>query len=104
LRGFRSARLQFTDWAKDILRRADVAARRFNPDVRIRLARVGGVVQATFTDEPAADDLAVALDGGVTVYAEAGLEGLVDVEEPHDRIVLKPAGAPWNDRSGHDGS
>jgi hypothetical protein len=96
--------LQFTDWAKDILRRADVAARRFNPDVRIRLARVGGVVQATFTDEPAADDLAVALDGGVTVYAEAGLEGLVDVEEPHDRIVLKPAGAPWNDRSGHDGS
>ncbi len=94
--------LQFTDWAKDILRRSDVAARRFNPDVRIRLARVSGVVQATFTDEPGPDDVAIAIDGGVTVYAEAGLEGLVDIEEPHDRVVLKPPGSPWNDRSAHD--
>ena len=92
--------LELTDWAKDILRRSDAAARRFNPDARVRLARVAGVVQATLTDAPGAEDQVVDLDG-VTIYAEAGLTGLVDIEEPHDRVVLKPAGSPWNDRSQH---
>jgi hypothetical protein len=92
--------LELTDWAKDILSRSDAAARRFNPDARVRLARVAGVVQATLTDEPGADDQMIDIDG-VTVYAEAGLTGLVDIEEPHDRVVLKPAGSPWNDRSQH---
>jgi hypothetical protein len=93
--------IQFTDWAKDILRRSNSAALRFNPDVRIRLAPVGGVVQATFTDRPAPDDAAVALDAGVTIYVQAGLEGLVDIEEPHDRVVLRPLGSPWNERGEH---
>jgi hypothetical protein len=92
--------IELTDWAKDILRRSDAAARRFNPDARVRLARVGGVVQATLTDAPAADDQVVDL-GDAQVYVEAGLEGLVDIEEPHDRVVLRPAGSPWNDRSAH---
>ena len=92
--------LELTDWAKDILRRSDTAARRFNPDARVRLARVAGAVQATLTDEPAPDDQVIELDG-VTIFAEAGLAGLVDIEEPHDRVVLKPAGSPWNDRSQH---
>lgn len=92
--------LELTDWAKDILRRSDTAARRFNPDARVRLARVAGVVQATLTDAPAADDQELPLDD-VTIYAEAGLSGLVDIEEPHDRVVLKPAGSRWNDRSQH---
>jgi len=92
--------LELTDWAKDILRRSDTAARRFNPDARVRLARMAGVVQATLTDAPGADDQVVDVDG-VTIYAEAGLSGLVDIEEPHDRVVLKPAGSPWNDRSQH---
>jgi hypothetical protein len=92
--------LELTDWAKDILRRSNAAARRFNPDARVRLARVGGVVQATLTDQPLDDDQRVSFDD-VTIYAEAGLEGLVDIEEPHDRVVLKPAGSPWNDRSAH---
>ena len=92
--------LELTDWAKDILRRSDVAARRFNPDARVRLARVGGEVQATLTDAPSADDQIIDLDG-VTIYAEIGLAGLVDIEEPHDRVVLKAAGSRWNDRSQH---
>lgn len=94
--------IEFTDWAKDILRRSDAAARRFNPDARIRIARVGGVVQAVLTDEPSSGDAMVEIeDGGVTVYVEAGLEGQVDIEEPHDRVVLKPLGSPWNDRAEH---
>ena len=93
--------LEFSDWARDILRRSDAAARRFNPDARVRLARIGGVVQATLTDSPDPGDQVLSVGEGVTVYAEAGLDGLVDIEEPHDRVVLKPAGSPWNDRSSH---
>jgi hypothetical protein len=94
--------IEFTDWAKDILGRSQAAARRFNPDAKIRLAHLGGQVQAQLTDRPADDDQVFDLDG-VTVYVESGLEGLVDIEEPHDRPVLKPLGAPWNDRGAHGG-
>ena len=31
--------------------------------------------------------------GDMTLYVERGLEGLVDVEEPHDRLVLRPIGS-----------
>jgi hypothetical protein len=92
--------LELSEWAKDILRRSHEAARRFNPEARIRLARVGGVVQATLTDAPAADDQQVDVDG-VTVFVQAGLEGLVDIEEPHDRVVLRPLGSVPNDRGAH---
>jgi hypothetical protein len=92
--------IEFTDWARDILTRSQEAAWRFNPDARIRLARMGGIVQAALTEEPGPDDRPVRL-GDVTVYVEAGLEGLVDVEEPHDRIVLKPPGSSPNPRNEH---
>lgn len=84
--------IEFTDWAKDILERAQSAARRFDPDARIRLARVGGTIQATLTDAPAADDREVEV-GEMILFVETGLEGLVDVEEPHDRLVLRPSGS-----------
>jgi hypothetical protein len=32
---------------------------------------------------------------------QAGLEGLIDIEEPHDRVVHRPAGSTPNDRSAH---
>jgi hypothetical protein len=92
--------LELTDWARDILTRSDAAARRFNPDARIRLARQHGSVQATLTDEPLSDDQTLTFDG-VTIFVEPGLEGLIDIEEPHDRVVLKSPGSPWNDRSAH---
>jgi hypothetical protein len=92
--------IEFTDWAKDILERAQRAAARFDPDVRIRLARVSGSIQATLTDSPAADDLEVEA-GAMRLLVERGLEGLVDVEEPHDRLVLRPAGSTPNVRGEH---
>ncbi len=73
--------VEFTDWAKDILGRAQQASRRFDPEARLRLARLEV--------------------GPVTMFVEAGLEGLVDVEEPHDRLVLRPAGSTPNARAEH---
>lgn len=93
-------RIEFTDWAREILEKSDQAARRFNPDAKIRLARVGGAVQAVLTDEPETDDERVEV-GPATIYVQAGLQGLVDVEEPHDRLVLKPKGSPPNARGEH---
>jgi hypothetical protein len=92
--------IELTAWARDILTKSHAAATRFNPDAKIRLARTAGTVQAVLTDDPAADDEVIDVDG-VALYVEAGLEGMVDIEEPHDRLVLKPLGSPPNDRSGH---
>jgi hypothetical protein len=92
--------VEFTDWARDILSRSQQAARRFNPDAVIRLARTGAGVQAVLAEGPEPGDQPEKVDG-VTVYVESGLEGLVDVEEPHDRLVLRPAGSPPNVRGEH---
>ena len=92
--------IEFTDWARDILQRSQEAARRFNPEARIRLARTPAGVQALLTDSPRTDDVEVEA-GAMTLYVERGLEGLVDVEEPHDRLVLRPLGSQPNDRGAH---
>ena len=92
--------IELTDWARDILTKSHQAATRFNPQAKIRLARVGGSVQAVLTDRPDAKDQVVDV-AGHPVYVEAGLEGLVDVEEPHDRLVLRPIGSAPNDRGEH---
>jgi hypothetical protein len=92
--------IELTDWAREILAKSNAAATRFNPDAKIRLAQVGGSVQAQLTDTPADDDQQVGLEGFV-LFVEAGLEGLVDVEEPHDRLVLKPPGSTPNQRESH---
>jgi len=92
--------IEFTEWATEILQKSDQAARRFNPDARVRLARVGGVVQAGLTDSPDPADEEIRI-GPATIYVESGLEGLVDIEEPHDRLVLKPKGSPPNARGSH---
>ena len=89
--------LEFTDWAKDILRRADEAARRLNPDARVRLASAPQGLEAVLADGPQPDDQEVALDGAV-IYVQQGLAGLIDIEEPHDRIVLRERGAAPNRR------
>jgi hypothetical protein len=92
--------IEVTDWARDILTRSQQAARRFNPSATIRLARIGGTVQAVLAEAPEPGDQPIDL-GGVTVHVEEGLQGLVDVEEPHDRLVLKPAGSTPNLRQEH---
>jgi len=93
--------LEFTDWAKEILQRADAGARRLNPDARVRLVRSGGSMQAVLSDTPDADDVIVPI-GNAEIFVERNLEGLVDIEEPHDRIVLRPAGSQPNIREKHE--
>jgi hypothetical protein len=81
--------IAFTDWATDILRRTHEAARRFNPEATVRLHRTDGAVAFDLTDErPEADEL-VRGDGFELLVAD-GLEGTVDVVEPHDRLILRP--------------
>lgn len=89
--------LGFTDWAVEILSKADAAARRFNPDARVRVVRDDGGVRFELVDEADATDVVIDHPSGFTIYAQAGLEGTVDVVEPHDRLILRPPGDP--DRS-----
>jgi hypothetical protein len=85
--------LTFTDWAIEILSRADAAARRFNPDVRVRIVREpGGGVRFELTDEAEATDQVVEHPSGFTLLVQEGLEGTVDVVEPHDQLILRAPG------------
>lgn len=81
--------IDVTGRAADLLAKADGAARRFNPDARIRVVpdRVG--VRFVLSDGPEAGDVVVERDG-VLFYVDPTLDGIVDVEEPHDRLVLRP--------------
>lgn len=92
--------LAFTDWAVEILSRADAAARRFNPDVRVRIVRADDDgVRFELTDEADPSDRIVEHPSGFTLLVPEGLEGTVDVVEPHDQLVLRPPGDPV--RSAH---
>lgn len=92
--------IEVTEWARDILGRSQAAAMRFNPDTVIRLVRTGDGVEARLAEGPEPTDEPVEA-GEAKVFAESGLEGLLDIEEPHDRVVLKPPGSPPNDRGDH---
>lgn len=92
--------IEVTDWARDILTRSHAAARRFNAGAAIRLARTASGVEAILAEGPEPGDQEVEL-GQAAIYVEPGLEGLIDVEEPHDRLVLKPPGSPHNPRGQH---
>jgi hypothetical protein len=85
--------IAFTAWASDILRRSHTAARRFNPEATVRLHRVGDGLEFGLTDERFEGDELVSGDG-FQLWVQAGLEGTVDVVEPHDRLILRPAGDP----------
>jgi hypothetical protein len=83
--------LSFTDWATEILQRTHSAARRFNPDATVRLHRTTDGVAFDLTDERHDGDELVTGDG-FELWVQAGLEGTVDVVEPHDRLILRPPG------------
>lgn len=89
--------IEITDWARDILGRSHQAASRFDPGVTIRLGRTSQGVQAVLAERPEPQDRPVSM-AGFTLYVEEGLSGLIDVEEPHDRLVLRPAGSTPNAR------
>jgi len=84
--------IEFTQWARDILTRTQAASARFDPDARIRLQRKGTGVEFQLTDEPRPGDT-TAREEGFTLFVVAGLEGVVDVVEPHDRLILRPPGS-----------
>jgi hypothetical protein len=87
--------LAFTDWAIEILSRADAAARRFNPDVRVRIIRdANGGVRFELTDEADPADQVLEHPSGFTLLVQEGLEGTVDVIEPHDQLILRSPGDP----------
>jgi hypothetical protein len=92
--------IEVTEWARDILGRSQAAAVRFNPGTVIRLVRTADGVEARLADGPEPTDQPVEA-GDAKVFAEDGLEGVLDIEEPHDRIVLKPPGSPANQRAQH---
>lgn len=89
----RDMAIAFTDWATDILRRTHEAARRFNPEATVRLHRTDGAVAFDLTDERPEGDELVRGDGFELLVAD-GLQGTVDVVEPHDRLILRPPGDP----------
>ena len=78
--------------AVGLLRRAEQAARRFNPSARIRLVPESGGVRFELTEEPEPSDDVMEHEAGFTLFVAHGLSGLVDVAEPHDRLVLVPDG------------
>ena len=93
--------IEFTDWAVDILTRTHEAARRLNPEAIVRLARrQDGGVEFALTDERRDADVLVFREG-FELLVEQGIEGVVDVEEPHDRLILRSPGS--TERSVRDG-
>jgi len=92
--------LEFSDWALDILRRSHEAARRFNPDATVRVSRKGSGVTFALTDRAESGDRTLD-EHGFVLFVEDGIEGLVDVVEPHDQLVLRPLGSPPNPREHH---
>jgi hypothetical protein len=92
--------IAFTEWATDILQRTHTAARRFNPAATVRLQRRGSGVSFELTDErPAGDELVTG--DGFELLVEPGLEGTVDVVEPHDQLILRSPDDPERSVRGH---
>ena len=85
--------IAFTEWATQILQRSHAAARRFNPEATVRMHRVSDGVEFSLTDERFEGDELVSGDG-FELWVQVGLEGTVDVVEPHDRLILRPEGDP----------
>ena len=96
LRQYAGPVIEVTDWARDILTRSQTAAKRFDPSAVIRLVRTPAGVEARLAGGAEEGDQQVEISGEVVVFAEPDLEGLLDIEEPHDRVVLKSPGSKPN--------
>lgn len=81
--------IRFTERAREVLEAAERAARRFDPEARVRLLRSDdGSVAFVLTNEAGPDDEIVDGDGFAVVVAQ-GLEGVVDAGE-HNILTLRP--------------
>ena len=82
--------LDVTERAAAVARQSDEAARRFNPDARIRLVRGGSGLAFEFTD--AADPTDTELDClGTILLVQVGIEGTVDVGDHNTPMLLPPS-------------
>ncbi len=89
--------IELTARAVEILSKAEAAARRFDPGARVRLVRDAAAgVRFELTEDPAPTDTAIGGEG-FTLFVQAGLDGVVDVVEPHDQLILRAPGS--TDRS-----
>ena len=64
------------------------AAVRWNPDVRLRLARTGRELRAQLAEAPEPGDETIDV-GSITVFVEPGVEGVVDAGE-HNVLTIAP--------------
>ncbi|MEX0989215.1 MAG: hypothetical protein WD206_02825 [Actinomycetota bacterium] len=78
----------FSERAIEALARSAAAARRFNPDARLRIAPDAAGVALSITDGPEPGDDTVERDG-FTLYLASGLDGTLDIAEPHDTFVIR---------------
>ena len=78
--------LRFTDRARDALETFHAAAARWNPDVRLRLVRVGAELRPELADGPAPGDASIEV-GSITVFVEPGEDGTVDAGE-HNVLTI----------------
>jgi hypothetical protein len=76
--------------AVEVIAKAESTARRFGADIHVRVHRQGEGVAFELADGPVDGDAILEHPAGFLVFVEAGLAGMVDVEEPHDRLVLRP--------------
>lgn len=89
--------IELTDWAAEVLARSQEAARRLNPDAQVRVARAGDALATSLVEGPERGDVEVRA-GEATVLVAGDLDGLIDVESPHDRLALRPRGSAPNER------
>ena len=78
--------IELTERAREVFRKASEAARRFQPDARIRLRAEGGSVIFSLADVAAADEVSIDVDD-VPLVVQRGLDGTVDAGD-HDRLEL----------------
>jgi len=80
--------IEISDRAVELLEKATEAARRFDPAAGIRIVGQPGNVRFELANGPAPGDRELAC-GDVTIHVEAHLSGVIDVEEPHEQLVLR---------------
>ena len=78
--------LVLTARAADALRTADAAARRFNPDARLRLRVADGGVTADLVSAPEDGESLVVVDG-IELIVPDGMSGTVDAGD-HNAFTL----------------
>lgn len=87
-KGYAGMVIELTERAREVIGRAHQAAVRLNPEARIRLMLTGSTLTPVLTDAPEPEDTDVHL-GEAVIFVQAGIDGVVDVEDPHDKLVLR---------------